>query len=52
MVCSDWRLPNVKALHSIVDYTRSPGTTESAAIDPLFNTTSITNEANQADYPF
>ncbi len=48
---SDWRLPNVKQLHSIVDYTRSPGTTDSAAIDPLFNATSITNEANQSDYP-
>ena len=33
---SDWRLPNAKELHSIVDYTRSPQTTNSAAIDPLF----------------
>lgn len=48
---SDWRLPNIKELHSIVDYTRSPGTTSSAAIDPLFNTTAITNEAGQTDYP-
>ena len=47
---SDWRLPNVKELQSIVDYTRSPGTTNSAAIDPLFNSTEITNEAGQADY--
>ncbi len=30
---SDWRLPNAKELHSIVDYTRSPMTTGSAAID-------------------
>ncbi|MCJ7780128.1 MAG: DUF1566 domain-containing protein, partial [Acidimicrobiia bacterium] len=49
---SDWRLPNVKELQSIVDYTRSPDTTDSAAIDPLFNATPITNEAGEADYSF
>ena len=49
---SDWRLPDVKELQSIVDYTRSPGTTNSAAIDPVFNCTEITNEANEADYGF
>ena len=48
----DWRLPNAKELQSIVDYTRSPDTTSSAAIDPVFTTTSITNEAGQVDYPF
>lgn len=47
----DWRLPNAKELQSIVDYGRSPDTTDSAAIDPLFNTISITNEAGQIDYP-
>ncbi|OGF56101.1 MAG: hypothetical protein A2Z21_04060, partial [Candidatus Fraserbacteria bacterium RBG_16_55_9] len=49
---TDWRLPNAKELHSIVDYTRSPATTNSAAIDPIFNCTQITNEAGQTDYPF
>jgi hypothetical protein len=48
---SDWRLPDAKELQSLVDYTRSPGTTTSAAIDPLFNCTVITNEAGQADFP-
>jgi hypothetical protein len=48
---NDWRLPNAKELQSIVDYTRSPDTTSSAAIDPLFNVTSITNEAGQTDFP-
>jgi hypothetical protein len=49
---SDWRLPDVKELQSILDYTRSPATTNSAAINPLFNCTQITNEAGAADYPF
>jgi len=48
----DWRLPSAKELQSIVDYTRSPDTTNSAAIDPIFSVTSITNEAGQTDYPF
>ena len=26
---TDWRLPDIKELHSIVDYTRSPDTTNS-----------------------
>ena len=47
----DWRMPNVKELQSILDYTRSPDTTGSAAIDSVFNVTGITNEAGQADYP-
>ncbi len=37
---SDWRVPNAKELQSIVDYTRSPDTTNSPAIDTtIFSTT-------------
>ncbi len=49
---TDWRLPDAKELQTLVDYTRSPDTTSSAAIDPLFTTTTITNEAGITDYPF
>jgi hypothetical protein len=49
---SGWRLPDVKELQSIVDYTRAPDVTNSPAINPLFLTTSITNEAGQTDYPY
>lgn len=48
---SDWRLPDVKELQSIVDYSRSPATSNSPAIDPVFNCTQITNEAGETDYP-
>ncbi len=49
---ADWRLPDVKELQSIVDYTRSPETSGSAAIDPVFQATVVTNIAGQADYAF
>jgi len=49
---NDWRLPNAKELQSLLDYTRSPDTHGTAAIDPLFSATQITNEAGESDYPF
>ncbi|QKG79873.1 Lcl C-terminal domain-containing protein [Tenuifilum thalassicum] len=53
---SDWRLPNVKELHSIVDYTRSPSATDEdkigPSINPLFSCTQIINEAGEVDYPY
>ena len=49
---TDWRLPNVKELQSIVDYTRCPDATNSPAIDPIFKSTPIRNEGNQVDYAF
>jgi len=50
---SDWRLPNAKALQSIVDYSRSPQTTHSPAIDPIFNTTEIKDpNGTPKQYPY
>ncbi|MCB9284573.1 MAG: DUF1566 domain-containing protein [Lewinellaceae bacterium] len=48
----DWRLPNVKELQSIVDYTRSPQTTNSAALDTVFESSTITDEGDMTNYPF
>mgnify|MGYP006267894679 CR=1 FL=1 len=44
----DWRLPDAKELQSIVDYTRSPSTTGSAAIDPVLEVTAVTRRAERA----
>lgn len=48
----DWRLPNAKELQSIVDYTRSPQTTNSPAINPVFETTEIKDPDGNTQYPF
>ncbi|MES9941811.1 MAG: DUF1566 domain-containing protein [Candidatus Thiodiazotropha sp. 6PLUC2] len=47
---SDWRLPDIKELQSIVDYELAPDYSGSAAIDPLFNATSFTNEGGEEDW--
>lgn len=53
---SDWRLPNVKELQGIVDYSYSPSATIASkigpAINPIFNCTPITNEAGNSDYGY
>lgn len=49
---TDWRLPDAKELQSIVDYTRSPAATGSAAIDSVFQCTAIINEVGETDFPF
>ncbi len=53
---TDWRLPNVKELQSIVDYGYSPSATDASkvgpAIDPMFGCTPIINEAGDDDYGY
>ena len=50
---TDWRLPNPKELQSIVDYTRCPDVTNSAAINPLFSCTEISDpDGNSGHYGF
>jgi hypothetical protein len=49
---SDWRLPNAKELQSIVDYSRSMQSTNSAAIDPMFDLTEIIDPSGDDNYGF
>ena len=48
---SDWRLPDAKELQSILDYSRSPQATNSAAIDPVFKISAIKDEGGRDNYP-
>lgn len=49
---TDWRLPNAKELQSIVDYSNSPSTNGFAAIDSIFEISTITDEGGNSNYPF
>jgi hypothetical protein len=50
---NDWRLPNAKELHSLVNYENAPDFNGMPAIDTrFFDCTAITNENGEADYPY
>ncbi|WP_207655781.1 Lcl C-terminal domain-containing protein [Vallitalea okinawensis] len=48
----DWKLPDAKELQSLVDYNKSPDTTDSAAISDMFYCTPVANYSGQEDYGF
>ncbi len=48
----DWRLPNAKELQSIVDYSRSPQTTNSPAINNMFKLTQIKSLTGRVQFPY
>ena len=53
---SDWRLPSLKELHSIVDYQyvldAQDANYDDPALNPMFSVPEITNEAGELDYPY
>jgi hypothetical protein len=49
---NDWRLPNAKELHSIVDYSAAPRSNQRPAINPLFKVSEIMDEEGKVNYPF
>ena len=50
---NDWRMPNVKELQSIVNYSNAPDYNGLPAVDTNYFTCSvITNEAGQRDFPY
>lgn len=49
---TDWYLPNAKELASIVDYSRSPDSTNSPSISPLFQCTKHEILSGIVDYPY
>lgn len=48
----DWRLPTAKELQSIVDYGRSPASSSSPALDPVFQATPILDEGGASTWGY
>ena len=48
----NWRLPNIKELQSLVDYTLSPDTNNQPAINAIFNSEAFKNEAGETDWGY
>jgi hypothetical protein len=49
----DWRLPHAKEIQSLVDYTKSPDTSNGqAALDSVFNISSIVDVNQANNYPY
>ena len=48
----DWRLPDVKELQSLLDYSHAPLVDGMPAIDPVFESTAVTVEDGSSDYAF
>jgi hypothetical protein len=48
----DWRLPNAKELHSIVDYGRAPEVTRSAALAAVFDVSTIKESDGSLNWPY
>ena len=49
---NDWRLPNAKELHSLLDYSNSPQSNNKPAINSIFKISKIIDEGNSDNYPF
>lgn len=49
---SDWRLPNIKELQSLIDYTNSPIVTNHPAIDDIFYCSETVNYLGETDWGY
>ncbi len=49
---NDWRLPNAKEMHSLLDYSNSPQSNKKPAINSIFEISKIKDEGGATNYPF